>query len=172
MRSTVPRSRRSWLRNSTGFGTSREPTWQIPLGPIRSDSRVDLLDRPIRDQAAAIADGDADAPEVLDAALRRIEKRDPALNSIVETFPEESRRMLAEAPRGPLYGVPVAIKDEWPLPWRAERLGAAQHVGPAPRPGEARPYRVLRDAGAGIVGVADMHEYRSGGTPPTSALWA
>ena len=30
--------------------------------------------------------------------------------------------MLAEAPRGPLYGVPVAIKDEWPLPWRAERL--------------------------------------------------
>jgi aspartyl-tRNA(Asn)/glutamyl-tRNA(Gln) amidotransferase subunit A len=131
---------------------------------------VDLLDRPIRDQAAAIAAGDADAAEVLDAALRRIEERDPALNSIVETFPEESRRMLAKAPRGPLYGVPVAIKDEWPLPWRAERLGAAQHIGPAPKPGESGPYRALRDAGAVIVGMANMHEYGSGSTGHISAF--
>src|SRR5215210_918418 len=113
---------------------------------------MDLLDRPLRDQAAAIAAGDADAGEVLEAALRRIEERDPALNSIVETFPAQSQRMLAEAPRGPLYGVPVAIKDEWPLPWRAERLGAAQYLGPPPTPGESGPYRALRDAGAVIVG--------------------
>jgi aspartyl-tRNA(Asn)/glutamyl-tRNA(Gln) amidotransferase subunit A len=125
---------------------------------------VELLDRPLRDQAAAIAAGDADPTELLDAALERIEERNPALNAIVETFPEESRRMLAEAPRGPLYGVPVAIKDEWPLPWRAERLGAAQHVGPAPEPGESGPYWALRDAGAVIVGVANMHEYGSGST--------
>src|SRR4051812_21723588 len=120
MGSTDPPSRRSWPRASTGFRTSRAPTWRRLRERIRSGSQVDLLDRPLRHQAAAIADGDADAGEVLDATLRRIEERDPALNSIVETFPEESRRMLAEAPRGPLYGVPVAIKDEWPLPWRAE----------------------------------------------------
>jgi Asp-tRNA(Asn)/Glu-tRNA(Gln) amidotransferase A subunit family amidase len=78
--------------------------------------------------------------------------------------------MLAEAPRGPLYGVPVAIKDEWPLPWRAERLGAAQYVGPAPEPGESGPYRSLRDAGAVIVGVANMHEYGSGSTGHISAF--
>jgi aspartyl-tRNA(Asn)/glutamyl-tRNA(Gln) amidotransferase subunit A len=131
---------------------------------------VELLDRTLRDQAAAIAAGEADAGEVLDAALRRIEERNPDLNAIVETFPEESRRMLAEAPRGPLYGVPVAIKDEWPLPWRAERLGAAQHVGPAPHPGESGPYRALRDAGAVIVGVANMHEYGSGSTGHISAF--
>src|SRR5215211_3312771 len=170
MRSTGPRSRRSWLRSSTGLRTSREPKWQIPLGPIRSGSRVDLLDRPIRDQAAAIADGGADAAEVLDAALRRIEGRDPALNSIVDTFPDQSRRMLAEAPRGPMFGVPVAIKDEWPLPWRAQRLGAAQYVGPAPAPGKSGPYRALRDAGAVIAGVANMHEYGSGSTGHISAF--
>jgi Asp-tRNA(Asn)/Glu-tRNA(Gln) amidotransferase A subunit family amidase len=131
---------------------------------------MELLDRPLRDQAAAIAAGEADPAELLDAGLRRIDERNPELNAIVETFPDESRRMLAEAPRGPLYGVPVAIKDEWPLPWRAERLGAAQHIGPLPRPGESGPYRALRDAGAVIVGVANMHEYGSGSTGHISAF--
>jgi Asp-tRNA(Asn)/Glu-tRNA(Gln) amidotransferase A subunit family amidase len=60
--------------------------------------------------------------------------------------------------------VPVAIKDEWPLPWRAERLGAADYLGPPPKPGESGPYRALRDAGAVIVGVANMHEYGAGST--------
>jgi Asp-tRNA(Asn)/Glu-tRNA(Gln) amidotransferase A subunit family amidase len=125
---------------------------------------MSLLDATLREQAAAVAGGDADPAELLAAALSRIEDRNPSVNAIVETFPEQSRQMLAEAPSGPLHGVPVAIKDEWPLPWRAERLGAAEHVGPAPRPGESGPYRALRDAGAVIVGVANMHEYGSGTT--------
>jgi len=137
---------------------------------MTSASAVDLLDRSLRDQAGAIAGGEADPGALLDAALARIEERNPAVNAIVEVFPEESRRMLAEAPRGPLYGVPVAIKDEWPLPWRAQRLGAAEYVGPAPEPGESGPYRALRDAGAVIVGVANMHEYGSGSTGHISAF--
>ena len=89
-----------------------------------------LLDGTLSEQAAAVAGGDAGPAELLDAALARIEERNPSVNAIVETFPDSSRRMLDEAPRGPLYGVPIAIKDEWPLPWRAERLGAAEsHVG-------------------------------------------
>ena len=63
---------------------------------------MEFLDLPLREQAAAIAAGDADPSELLDAALRRIEERNPAVNAIVETFPDESREMLAEAPRGPL----------------------------------------------------------------------
>jgi aspartyl-tRNA(Asn)/glutamyl-tRNA(Gln) amidotransferase subunit A len=129
-----------------------------------------LLDGTLREQAAAVAGGDADPAELLDAALARIEERNPGVNAIVETFPEHSRRMLAEARGGPLYGVPVAIKDEWPLPWRAERLGAAQYVGPPPKPGESGPYRALRDAGAVIVGVANMHEYGAGSTGHISAF--
>src|SRR3954452_24472839 len=110
---------------------SRAPTCRGRRERMRSASAVELLDRTLRDQAAAIAAGDADPGEVLDAALRRIEERNPALNAIVDTFPEESRSMLADAPRGPLYGVPVAIKDEWPLPWRAGRVGGGEHRGPA-----------------------------------------
>ena len=72
----------------------------------------------------------------------------------VATFPEESRRMLDDAPEGPLRGVPVVIKDEWPLPWRAETVAAARVPGVSFEPGESGPYRALRDAGAVIAGVA------------------
>jgi Asp-tRNA(Asn)/Glu-tRNA(Gln) amidotransferase A subunit family amidase len=130
------------------------------------------LDRPLREQAAAVGAGEIDPAELLEAALARIEERNPAVNAIVDTFPEESQRMLAEAPRGPLFGVPVAIKDEWPLPWRAEMLGAAQHVGPPPQRGESGPYAALRDAGAVIAGIANMHEYGAGSTGHISARGA
>ena len=124
---------------------------------------TEALDLGLRAQAGAIAAGEIDPATLLDAALARIEERNPALNAIVETFPERSREMLAAAPAGPLHGVPVVIKDEWPLPWRAQRFGAAELMAPT-TPGESGPYRVLRDAGAVVVGVGNMHELGAGST--------
>jgi aspartyl-tRNA(Asn)/glutamyl-tRNA(Gln) amidotransferase subunit A len=121
------------------------------------------LDLPLREQAAAIAAGQVDPGELLEATLARIEARNPALNAVVETFPDRSREMLAAAPSGPLRGVPVVIKDEWPLPWRAQRFGAADMLA-TPAPGESGPYRALRDAGAVIVGVGNMHELGASST--------
>ena len=86
---------------------------------------------------------------------------------MVETFPERSREMIAAAPKGSLHGVPIVIKDEWPLPWRAQRFGAAELTVPT-APGESAPYRALRDAGATIVGVGNMHELGAGSTGNTS----
>lgn len=124
---------------------------------------MSALDLTLRGQAAAIAAGDVDPAELLEEALERIARRDPALNAVVETFPDRSRGMLAEAPRGPLHGVPVVIKDEWPLPWRAQRFGAAEMPKPS-APGESGPYRALRDAGAVVVGVGNMHELGASST--------
>jgi Asp-tRNA(Asn)/Glu-tRNA(Gln) amidotransferase A subunit family amidase len=121
------------------------------------------LDLSLRAQAAAIAAGEIDPGELLEAALGRIAERNPALNAVVETFPERSREMLAAAPDGPLHGVPVVIKDEWPLPWRAQRFGAAEMLTPTAA-GESGPYRALRDAGAVIVGVGNMHELGASST--------
>ena len=121
------------------------------------------LDLSLRDQAAAIAAGEVDPAELLEATLARIEERNPEVNAVVETFPERSREMLAAAPDGPLHGVPIVIKDEWPLPWRAQRFGAADMLAPS-APGESGPYRALRDAGATIVGVGNMHELGTSST--------
>jgi Asp-tRNA(Asn)/Glu-tRNA(Gln) amidotransferase A subunit family amidase len=123
----------------------------------------EALDLSLREQAAAIAAGDVDPGELLEATLARIEERNPAINAIVETFPERSREMLAQAPAGPLHGVPIAIKDEWPLPWRAQRFGAADMLAD-PEPAESGPYRALHDAGAVIVGVGNMHELGASST--------
>jgi indoleacetamide hydrolase len=133
---------------------------------------MSALDLSLREQAAQIAAGEVDPVELLDACLARIEERNTYLNAIVATFPDESRRMLDEAPDGPLRGVPVLIKDEWPLPWRAETVGAASVPGVHLEPGESGPYRVLRDAGAVIAGVANMHELGSSSTGNTSVYGA
>ena len=111
-------------------------------------------DLPLREQAAAIAAGELDPRELLAQTLARIEER-KELNAVVEVFPEESERMLAEAPRGPLFGVPIGFKDQFQLPWRGPRDATAlPEVLP---PGESALFRLLRDAGAVIAGVTNMH---------------
>ena len=123
-------------------------------------------DLSLRDQAAAVAVGDLDARELLQATLERIEDRDRALNSVVATSPEDSERMLADAPPGPLHGVPIAVKDMFQLPWRGPRDGSPIEALP---PGESGVYRVLRDAGAVVVGVTQMHFWGGGSTGHVSA---
>lgn len=123
-------------------------------------------DLSLREQAAAIAKGDLDPRDLLEATLERIEERDANLNSIVARFPDESREMLAQAPPGPLHGVPIAIKDMFALPWRAPRDGSPHEQLPA---GESGVYRLLRDAGAVVVGVTNMHFWGGGSTGHVSA---
>jgi Asp-tRNA(Asn)/Glu-tRNA(Gln) amidotransferase A subunit family amidase len=120
-------------------------------------------DLPLREQARAIAEGELDATELLEATLARIEERDGPLRSIAESFASESARMLAEAPEGPLHGVPVAVKDMFALPWRAPRDGCVKNLYGVGA-GESTVYRRLRDAGAVIVAVTNMHELGAGST--------
>src|SRR5205085_10910124 len=91
---------------------------------------------------------------------------DAVLNSTPVVFPDESRRMLAGAPDGPLHGVPLTMKDMYALPWRAARNGTPFELIPA---AESGAFRRLRDAGAVIVGVANQHEAGMGTTGVVSA---
>jgi len=123
-------------------------------------------DLSLREQAAAVASGTLDAAELLEATFARIDERDGELNSVVVRFPEEAARMLADAPPGPLNGVPVAVKDMFRLPWYGPRDGAPGQAAP---PGESAVYRRLRDAGAVIVGVTQCHFWGAGSTGHVSA---
>ncbi|MEA2473672.1 MAG: aspartyl-tRNA(Asn)/glutamyl-tRNA(Gln) amidotransferase subunit [Thermoleophilaceae bacterium] len=123
-------------------------------------------DLSLRAQADAVRSGELDAGELLDATLARFEERNGDLNAVVATFPEQSRRMLDEAPDGPLRGVPVGIKDEFSIPWRAPRNGSSIDAIPA---GESAVFRRLRDAGAVVAGVTQMHFWGAGTTGHVSA---
>jgi Asp-tRNA(Asn)/Glu-tRNA(Gln) amidotransferase A subunit family amidase len=123
-------------------------------------------DLSLREQAAAVRGGELDPGELLDATLARFEERNGDLNAVVATFPEESRRMLAAAPEGPLHGVPLGIKDEWSIPWRAPRNGSSLDAIPA---GESAVFRRMRDAGGVVAGVTHMHFWGAGTTGHASA---
>jgi aspartyl-tRNA(Asn)/glutamyl-tRNA(Gln) amidotransferase subunit A len=123
-------------------------------------------DLPLRDQAAQVASGALDAADLLRATLERIEERNGSVNAIVATFPEDSERMLAEAPAGPLHGVPFAVKDQFQIPYRAPRDGTDHEAAPA---GDSGIFRRLREAGAVLVGVTNMHYRGAGSTGVQSA---
>jgi aspartyl-tRNA(Asn)/glutamyl-tRNA(Gln) amidotransferase subunit A len=118
-------------------------------------------------QAAAVADGSLDAQELLAATLERLAARDGELNSTPEVFADEAQRMLAAAPPGPLHGVPVTVKDMFSLPWRGAGMGTEHELV---APGESGVFRRLRDAGAVVIGLAQMH-YLGLGTTGRVSIW-
>ena len=65
------------------------------------------------DQAALVASGKVSPSELLEAAIERIERIDPALNAVVIRWFDHARETAASAdlPNGPFRGVPFLIKD-------------------------------------------------------------
>jgi amidase len=65
------------------------------------------------DQAALVASGDVSPSELLEAAIERIERIDPALNAVVIRWFDHARENAASSdlPDGPFHGVPFLIKD-------------------------------------------------------------
>lgn len=61
--------------------------------------------------AERIAKGDVTALEVLETAVERAEKLNPALNAIILKDYEAARARVDELPNGPFKGVPFLIKD-------------------------------------------------------------
>jgi amidase len=59
-----------------------------------------------------VKSGEVTAREVLDAALERVDARNPAVNAVVARFVDQARAAIAAGlPRGPFTGVPYLLKD-------------------------------------------------------------
>ncbi len=61
--------------------------------------------------AAHIAQGSVSPAEALEAAIARMEARNPAINAIVYPLTERARAKTGSLPAGPLRGVPFLLKD-------------------------------------------------------------
>src|SRR6204780_3686949 len=101
----------------------------------------------------------------------RIEKLNPALNAFItvtaETALEEARLAEAEIARGdwrgPLHGIPIALKDL--IDTAGVRTTAASALYQNRVPSEdAEVVRRLRQAGAVILGKNNLHEFAYGGS--------
>ena len=115
-------------------------------------------------QAQLIAAGEVSAREVVEGALRRIERLDPRLNAfrvvlgdhaLAEADRADARRRAGEA--RPLLGVPVAIKDDTDVAGVPTARGTAAS-DLTPRDRDAEVVRRLRAAGAIVVGKTNVPE--------------
>ncbi|MEU4130451.1 amidase [Streptomyces wuyuanensis] len=123
----------------------------------------DLAYAGVAGQAAAVRSGAVSARELTELLLARIERHDGTLNAFTAVMAEEA---LAEAgrrdaaspeERGPLHGVPVAVKEENDVEGRVTTFGTAANTRPAPADSEV--VRRLRAAGAVVIGKTNMPEF-------------
>jgi 1-carboxybiuret hydrolase len=113
--------------------------------------------------AHEVARGAVKAVAVVDAALKRIEAAEPTVNAFTDIVAERARKRAAALDasmiRGPLAGVPFAVKNLFDIAGLPTRAGSRINVdGPrAARDGAL--VRKLEDAGAILVGGLNMGEY-------------
>jgi len=109
--------------------------------------------------------------EITRQCLTRIERRDSALNAFItvmgESALEEARAAdvaLARGEwRGPLHGIPVALKDLIDTAGVKTTAASALYKDRAPG-ADAEVVRRLRTAGAIILGKNNLHEFAYGGS--------
>ncbi len=107
--------------------------------------------------------GKLKAVATVDAALERIAERDPGLNAFSVVLGDAARAEAAatdkvrKADRGPLHGVPIAIKEEIDVAGCVTTFGGEANSTPVAADGEL--VRRLRAAGAVIVGKTNMPEF-------------
>lgn len=110
--------------------------------------------------------GDVSPTDVAKACLERIESYNGALNAIVtrnERILEDARALEnSTRPKGPLYGVPVGIKDTTDVAGMRTTYGSPLFANHVPQK-DALVVQRLRAAGAMIVGKTNTPEFALGG---------
>jgi Asp-tRNA(Asn)/Glu-tRNA(Gln) amidotransferase A subunit family amidase len=139
---------------------------------------ADLTTLSVSDAAARVAAGTLAPSALLEASLERIAKKDEAVRawaSIDATGAraaarERDEEARAGRPRGPLHGIPLAIKDIFHVAGLTTTCGAgpAFHVQPTE---DAAAVARLRAAGAVVVGKAHTTEFAYFEPGPTRNPW-
>ncbi|MBT7857691.1 MAG: hypothetical protein HN720_12275, partial [Nitrospinaceae bacterium] len=138
-------------------------------------NNADLSFQPITELAPKVASGDLKPSDLLEACIERIEADEERVNAfITRTFDfarEQAAALDEEAGRGdvrgPLHGIPIAIKDLFDLEGFLMTAGS-KILKDNVATGTAESVRRLMAAGAVIVGKTNLQEFARGGTGANS----
>jgi aspartyl-tRNA(Asn)/glutamyl-tRNA(Gln) amidotransferase subunit A len=117
--------------------------------------------------------------ELIDATLSRIDATEPVVHAYIQVLSDRARRTAANVDReiaqgrwrGPMHGIPIAIKDICYMRDLPNEAGSQAMAGFVPGYNATVVCR-LEDAGAVIVGKTVTHEFAYGvNTPPTRTPW-
>ena len=148
----------------------------VPPGPFELDEvTIDAL-------AAAMASGERTSRGITEAYLARIaalDRQGPMLRSVIETSPDAladaealDRERDASGPRSPLHGIPILLKDNiGTADGTTTTAGSLALEGS--RPAEDAPVaRRLREAGAVLLGKANLSEWANFRSTRSSSGWS
>jgi aspartyl-tRNA(Asn)/glutamyl-tRNA(Gln) amidotransferase subunit A len=131
----------------------------------------DLTALTLKQASDLIRRRDASSVEITQACLKRINQYNPAINAFItitsDSALESAGRLDAELKagkwRGPLHGIPIALKDN--IDTAGIRTTAASGVFKDRVPKEdAEVVTRLKKAGAILLGKLNLHEFALGGT--------
>ncbi|HKS70405.1 MAG TPA: amidase family protein, partial [Ktedonobacterales bacterium] len=150
-------------------------------------SAADSLDFPIEeastaDLAQALASGRATSAQLVAAYLERIAALDragPELRAVIETNPEAleiaaalDRERETSGPRGPLHGIPILLKDNIDTADRMHTTAGSLALLDARPARDASVARRLREAGAVLLGKANMSEWANFRSSRSTSGWS
>lgn len=182
--------RRIFLRRSTAAGAlalagnflkPATESFSEPANPLPTKS-FELNEATIAQLQAGMKSGKWTAHSIAQKYLARIEeidKRGPAINSIIEINPDvlkiaasldEERK--TKGPRGPLHGIPVLLKDNIATADRmSTTAGSLALAGSIPSQ-DSFVAQKLREAGAVILGKTNLSEWANFRSTHSTSGWS
>ena len=132
---------------------------------------------PISEMAALIASRAITAEALTEAHIARIERLDPTYRAFVRPTFDLAREMARAADReiaggkyrGPMHGIPIALKDAYDTTGIETNVCSRLLAGRVPQR-DAAAWARLRDAGAVLLGKLECAELCLGGPSPDSMV--
>jgi len=131
----------------------------------------DLAALPVHELGPLLESRRVSPVEVTEAVLRNVTRHDDTLRAYIEVYRDDALRVARAAEseiaggryRGPLHGIPLALKDNIYVADRVTTMGSKIHADFV-SPTSAAVVDRLSEAGAVLLGKLNMHEYALGGT--------
>jgi amidase len=146
---------------------------------VAGDAAFGFEEASIEELQASMASGSLTSRAVTEAYLARIETVDPRLRSVLETNPDalgiadalDAERRSGRV-RGPLHGIPVLVKDNIDTADRMKTTAGSFALGEVTPARDAFVVGRLREAGAVILGKANLSEWANFRSTRSSSGWS
>ncbi len=139
----------------------------------------DWAGKSIKQLQAEMKSGNLTSAQLTQAYLKRIETTSALLHAVLEVSPDALRDAEAldkerkeKGARGPLHGIPVLVKDNIEAGEKLQTTAGSLALNGTPPKNDAFAVKKLRDAGAVILGKANLSEWANIRSLKSTSGWS